>query len=789
VLAVPGLYGDLSKPVAAEDERLLIQKLDAYWAWVKADVYCAGMIVWHWANRGGHSRGASMDRGAGSYKGLATRLAQISNSSSYSATVLKTDESELPGVEAASAAGKFEVVAFHTSSYERSPGRHHRRHRRLQALNNAPSTALKTDGDHEDLVVHPFPIVTEILPPPPPQTVHLHDGDNQPWRQDRFAISMWVDPMVPKEQLAARYAEMREAGFTVVMAQAWASKLTNPDCGLNYSCQLGRLADAEAVVTLAEQAGLRVIMRAFSNLSAIAIAHNMTKKESFLAMPLPDPEVSLVKARRPSLWGYDLWDEPSGRQEFTKLAQWSASIATARPGSLRYINLLPNHATATQWGFDTYDEYVDAFIQSARPDVLCMDNYPHFELADSDPRHSGTRDDYRQNVATLRKRALQLQVPFWNFFNTLPFGRRRDPTFGELCWQVFTSLTYGAKGILWYIYWLPPGFEQGGSVITKRAPIQSTGARAPDAEVSFQKGPHYADAKRINSIVLAWAPYLLNATSTNVFHVRDTANRSDVAAVLREASIFTNISGEGVSPKDYMGTAGHFLVGEFALSNQRTAVMIHNQLPHVTSWPTLGLGDPSASLLEVDPIDGVARPLLDDSPGMPGLQLRFAEGMARLIVQSDKHGGRLKTDDTVSGEVGRPGPAQQSSAATAGDGPPIAEVGQVDGAGPAAVLPLAAPPRRPDPRFAANLTLYHIYQRNLSDVPLDMDLADVGGDLYYYLGDEVMHPLECRNTSASQVRSAPAFIAASPQKIMHGPTCIFWDNLKHLASWARRTAT
>ena len=39
--------------------------------------------------------------------------------------------------------------------------------------------------------------------------------DDQAWRQDRLAISMWVDPMVPLEQLDARYAELREANFTV----------------------------------------------------------------------------------------------------------------------------------------------------------------------------------------------------------------------------------------------------------------------------------------------------------------------------------------------------------------------------------------------------------------------------------------------------------------------------------------------------------------------------------------------------------------------------------------------
>ena len=39
--------------------------------------------------------------------------------------------------------------------------------------------------------------------------------DDQAWRQDRLAISMWVDPMVPLEQLDARYAELRDANFTV----------------------------------------------------------------------------------------------------------------------------------------------------------------------------------------------------------------------------------------------------------------------------------------------------------------------------------------------------------------------------------------------------------------------------------------------------------------------------------------------------------------------------------------------------------------------------------------------
>ena len=41
-------------------------------------------------------------------------------------------------------------------------------------------------------------------------------------------------------------------------------------------------------------------------------------------------------------------------------------------------------------------------------------------------------------------------------FFTLPYQQHRDPSYGELCWQVFTSLTIGAKGILYFTYWCAP---------------------------------------------------------------------------------------------------------------------------------------------------------------------------------------------------------------------------------------------------------------------------------------------------------------------------------------------
>ena len=197
------------------------------------------------------------------------------------------------------------------------------------------------------------------------------------------------------------------------MAQAWVGA-SDGACGLNISCQEKRVKDAGRVVKLAEKNALKIIIRAFTNES-----YKMP-----VSMPtpgnMPDPNLSLVESSSPALWGYCMWDEPGGADEFKRLAEWSAAIAAARPGKLRYINLLPgtekrNLATAQQYGYDNYSQYLDSYVQlNSKPDLLCEDNYPHFELEDDDPVHSGTRDDYRANLAALRTRALRIGVPFWN---------------------------------------------------------------------------------------------------------------------------------------------------------------------------------------------------------------------------------------------------------------------------------------------------------------------------------------------------------------------------------------
>ena len=85
--------------------------------------------------------------------------------------------------------------------------------------------------------------------------------------------------------------------------------------------------------------------------------------------------------------------------------------------------MLPNYAfPRADQGWKTYDEYLDYYIAEYKPQVLCFDHYPWFEVGDTKPFTPptwayplSTRDGYRQNLLTIRGKALQHgNIPFWN---------------------------------------------------------------------------------------------------------------------------------------------------------------------------------------------------------------------------------------------------------------------------------------------------------------------------------------------------------------------------------------
>jgi glycosyl hydrolase family 42 (putative beta-galactosidase) len=389
----------------------------------------------------------------------------------------------------------------------------------------------------------------------------MHAGAQVPrFQQDRFAIGFWVDPPVDGS-VDARYAEIAGAHFNLAIAIFGATTAK----------------EQERILALCEKHGLKAIL-----------AH----RGGSLEEPVDGP----------ACWGYSLRDEPSVT-DFPELRTRVDALRAAEPGRLAYINLFPSYASPWgQLGAETYDEYVRRFMEVVDVDVLSMDHYPRFG-----PQVDG-RDPYCEDLAVMREYALEYGIPFWNFFNTMPYGPHTDPTEGQLRWQVYASLAHGARGILYFCYFTPPGaeFPKGGAIINR------DGTRTR----------HYDQACRINSAVSHLGPTLMQLTSTGVYRI---GPEDDPADVLAGTPLRTIVRADVDPPHDYQ-------VGVFSHADGRRAVLLQNYRYAFTAWPTVEFDADPDQVAEVSQATGEEIPLRDDSPDMEGLQISLDSGEGRLFL-------------------------------------------------------------------------------------------------------------------------------------------------------------
>ena len=68
------------------------------------------------------------------------------------------------------------------------------------------------------LLVATAGLVAPALASRPPQSSQASGGAPPvPWKQDRYAISFWVDPVVPPARFDAEYHTVAQANFTVLL--------------------------------------------------------------------------------------------------------------------------------------------------------------------------------------------------------------------------------------------------------------------------------------------------------------------------------------------------------------------------------------------------------------------------------------------------------------------------------------------------------------------------------------------------------------------------------------------
>ena len=240
----------------------------------------------------------------------------------------------------------------------------------------------------------------------------------------------------------------------------------------------------------------------------------------------------------------------------------------------------------------TYREFVARYMELFRPKVLSFDHYPLIGEDDMRPQ-------YYENLEIIREAAVQADIPFWAFAMTTPLGPYREPTEAELRFQVFSNLVYGAQGI-WYFCYKQPNPEKFRSGVVDR-----------------QERPthHYARVKRINAILHAWGPVLLDLRSTAVYHVGELPQGT--------RGLPANGLVRSVTPAEPM------IVGDFQhVDGGRYLMLMNRDWHHARAWRVTFASEISA-VEQISRRDGSTGPPVSIGPN--GLRLRIVAGGARLF--------------------------------------------------------------------------------------------------------------------------------------------------------------
>jgi hypothetical protein len=360
----------------------------------------------------------------------------------------------------------------------------------------------------------------------------------------------------------------------------WEASLGNPavlsgmkDCGLNLA---GFVYPED--LDLVHQAGLKAFVY-----DPRTYQYDFCKVDENQAR---ENAASLVKevGSHPGLAGYCIKDEPHA-QEFPGLAIVAEAFHQADPHHPAYINLFPNYATQEQLGMETYEDYVERYIEMVQPQFVSYDHYALFENAP-------LRPGYFANLEVVRRLSMKHNLPFWNIVLGNAHFTYAEPTLAGIRFQAFTTLAYGAKGISWFTYIAP---EVGNY---RLAPLDQFGKRTPTwyylQNVSLQ-------IEHLGSV-------LLTLHSERVYHF------GELPGGCRPAPASALV-------KKIHGDHSEFLVGEFTQENTGDLflILVNKDLTHSTHY-RLELANPAWKVERVSPYNGRIQPMATEDDWLAGGQ-------------------------------------------------------------------------------------------------------------------------------------------------------------------------
>lgn len=146
---------------------------------------------------------------------------------------------------------------------------------------------------------------------------------------------------------------------------------------------------------------------------------------------------------RENFWGYLMYDEPMPGDLMT-LKRIKEEFDKKMKDKMFFVNLFPSG------GVGDYREYVESYIYDLGLPVVSYDNYSLF--LDNETQEIYVRDNYLYDFDVGSQVAEEAGVPFWYTLLTAGHLNYTNPTKTELEWQMHLAMTYGAQGLVHYVY-------------------------------------------------------------------------------------------------------------------------------------------------------------------------------------------------------------------------------------------------------------------------------------------------------------------------------------------------
>ncbi|MFR1518594.1 MAG: hypothetical protein ACLSVG_07450 [Clostridia bacterium] len=236
-----------------------------------------------------------------------------------------------------------------------------------------------------------------------------------------------------------------------------------------------------------------------------------------------------------------LCDEPSPAK-FKVLGRLVDAFRRIDPERKTFINLLPLYAPAEALTI-SYQEYIDSFCETVKPDYLCYDYYDFLGSGTTDSR----RGTYLQNMEIIKKAAEKYDLETRVIVLLTEHGDYSNVTAAEIAWQANFSLLYGMKCLSYFTYWEPddPNFTWSNAMVDIHGTVLQ----------------HYYDVQKENKTTRVLGNALYNTNCDKVFLIdTDLVSGADT---YESYGTLGKVSGE-----DFL--AGFYENGWFLLMNANT---------------------------------------------------------------------------------------------------------------------------------------------------------------------------------------------------------------------------